>query len=196
MRINSTDALNLLLAYCRSFPHSNIKDGKGFYKIKSQDFLFPDGSVQTREYIDKRKASVVVPITEEGNIVFVVQPTALTAEGSLIEFPAGYWELNEDGMQAGIRELSEETGYVPDKIIYLGSHYQDPGSIRQKVEAYIALGCKKIENQHLDRGEFIKYIEVSYEFAQELMEKGYLKDANTYIALNKSDRVIQKSLRK
>ncbi len=192
MKISTKEELKTWIDYCRAVPYSAIADGGLFYKIKSQSFSFPDGSIQTREYIDKRKASVVVPITNEGNIVFVIQPIALSEEGSLIEFPAGYWEFNENGLQAGVRELSEETGYVPSEIIYTGSHYQDPGSIRQKVETYLALGCKKLENQYLDKGEFIKYIEVPYEFAIELMEDEYLLDANSYIALSKSNKVLQK----
>ena len=192
MKINSREELDALLEYCKVTPYSDVQDGGNFYKIKSQSFKFPDGSIQTREYLDKKKASVVVPITDEGNVVFVVQPIALSEEGSLIEFPAGYWELNENGLEAGKRELSEETGYVPEQIIYLGNHYQDPGSIRQKVEIYLALGCKKLNEQQLDKGEFIKYVEMPYDMALEVMEEGYLKDANSYIALSKSDRHIQK----
>lgn len=192
MKINSKEELDALLEYCKVTPYSDVQDGGNFYKIKSQSFKFPDGSIQTREYLDKKKASVVVPITDEGNVVFVVQPIALSEEGSLIEFPAGYWELNENGLEAGKRELSEETGYVPKQIIYLGNHYQDPGSIRQKVEIYLALGCKKLNEQQLDKGEFIKYVEMPYDMALEVMEEGYLKDANSYIALSKSDRHIQK----
>lgn len=192
MKINSKEELDALLEYCKASPYSDVQDGGNFYKIKSQSFKFPDGSIQTREYLDKKKASVVVPITDEGNVVFVVQPIALSEEGSLIEFPAGYWELNENGLEAGKRELSEETGYVPEQIIYLGNHYQDPGSIRQKVEIYLALGCKKLNEQQLDKGEFIKYVEMPYDMALEVMEEGYLKDANSYIALSKSDRHIQK----
>lgn len=192
MKINSKEELDALLEHCKVTPYSDVQDGGNFYKIKSQSFKFPDGSIQTREYLDKKKASVVVPITDEGNVVFVVQPIALSEEGSLIEFPAGYWELNENGLEAGKRELSEETGYVPEQIIYLGNHYQDPGSIRQKVEIYLALGCKKLNEQQLDKGEFIKYVEMPYDMALEVMEEGYLKDANSYIALSKSDRHIQK----
>ena len=192
MKINSKEELDALLEYCKVTPYSDVQDGGNFYKIKSQSFKFSDGSIQTREYLDKKKASVVVPITDEGNVVFVVQPIALSEEGSLIEFPAGYWELNENGLEAGKRELSEETGYVPEQIIYLGNHYQDPGSIRQKVEIYLALGCKKLNEQQLDKGEFIKYVEMPYDMALEVMEEGYLKDANSYIALSKSDRHIQK----
>lgn len=192
MKINSKEEIDLLLDYCKAIPYSDVKDGGNFYKIKSQLFCFPDGTVQPREYIDKRKASVVVPITEDGNIVFVIQPIGLSKEGSLIEFPSGYWNLNENGSQAGKRELSEETGYVPEEIMYLGSHYQDPGSIRQEVDIFLALRCKRLNEQRLDKGEFIKSVEISYDMAFELMDEGYLKDANTYIALSKSDRVLQK----
>lgn len=192
MKVNTKEELMALINYCRAIPYSDIVDGGSFYKVKAQSFSFPDGSIQTREYLDKKKASIVVPITNEGNVVFVIQPIALSEEGSLMEFPAGYWEFNESGLQAGIRELSEETGYVPNNIIYLGSHYQDPGSIRQKVEVYLALGCKRLHEQNLDKEEFIKYIEVPYEFAIELLDEGYLKDANSYIALSKSDKVLQK----
>lgn len=194
MKINTLKDLKSLLEYCKAIPHSEPYEGGKFYKIKSQNFKFPDNQVQTREYIDKKPSSIIVPITKGGNVVFVVQPIALSEEGSLLEFPAGYWELGENGIEAGIRELSEETGYVPEKIIPLGSHYQDPGSIKQKVNCYLGLGCEKLNKQQLDKGEFIKYIEVPYNFAIELMDEGYLKDANSYISLTKSDRFIQKEL--
>ncbi|MDR0859915.1 MAG: hypothetical protein LBO09_02830 [Candidatus Peribacteria bacterium] len=61
-------------------------------KIKTQDFVLPNGEQITREYIDKKKASVILPITVEGSIVFVIQPIALSKEGALIELPAGYLE--------------------------------------------------------------------------------------------------------
>lgn len=192
MKIYSKEELQNLLDYCKAIPYSEEKDGGSFYKIKSQTFTFPDGTVQIREYLDKKSASIVVPITDDGYVVFVVQPIALSEEGALVEFPAGYWEWNETGEEAGIRELSEETGYIPEQIIYLGNHYQDPGSIRKKVDAFLALGCKRLSEQNLDKGEFIKFIEVPYELSMELMEDGYLMDANSYIALSKSSKVLQK----
>ena len=175
-------------------PYSDVMDGGKFYKIKSQSFVFPDGSIQSREFIDKKRASVVVPITEDRNVLVIVQPIALAEEGSLIEFPAGYWEFNEDGKEAGIRELAEETGYVPENIVYLGSHYQDPGSIRTKVDTLLATGCKKVQNQNLDEGEFVKYIEIPYELAIELMNEGLFMDSNSYIAFSKTNNYLEKKL--
>ena len=116
----------------------------------------------------------------------------LSEEGSLVEFPAGYFEFGEDGKKAGIRELAEETGYMADEIIYLGNHYQDPGSIKAKVDVYLALNCKKVSEQQLDKGEFIKYIEVPYDLALDLLDNNLLMDSNSYIALSKTDRYLQK----
>ena len=192
MFIQTFEELDVLLNSCKAIPASDIMDGGRFYKLKSQLFYFPDGKVQGREYIDKKRSSVVVPVTDEGNVVLVVQPIALSEEGALVEFPAGYFEFNEKGYEAGIRELKEETGYVPENIYFLGSHYQDPGSIRQKVDTFLALGCKKLTEQHLDKGEFIKYIEVPYEFVFDLMDNGYLSDANSFISFSKADRYLKK----
>lgn len=196
MFIQTFEELDALLKKCKAIPASEVMDGGKFYKLKSQLFTFPDGKIQGREYLDKRRASVVVPVTNEGNVVLIVQPIALSEEGSLVEFPAGYFEFNETGSEAGIRELGEETGYVPESIVYLGSHYQDPGSIRQKVDTFLALGCKKLTDQHLDKGEFIKYIEVPYEFVSDLMDNGYLLDANSFISFNKASRYLEKNLNK
>lgn len=193
MVINTRQELDVLLGCCKAKPHGEIKNGGKFYAIKSQQFLFPNGTLQTREYIDKKKATIVVPITDCGNVVLVVQTVALSKEGALLEFPAGYWELGEKSEEAGIRELAEETGYVPNKLIFLGNHYQDPGSIRQEVEVFLALGCQKKYEQKLDKGEFMKGIEVPYSLVFEFIDDGYLKDANSYIGFQKACRYIEKN---
>ena len=195
MKVNSIEEVQLLLARCKATPCTEIKDGGNFYKVKAQSFTFPDGSIQTREFLNKKRSSIVVPVTDEGDFIGIIQPIALSEEGSLLEFPAGYWELNENGLEAGTRELSEETGYAPEKIIYLGSHYQDPGSIRQKVDCYLALGCTKVTDQHLDKGEYIKQIVIPYDLVTELLDEGYFMDANSFIALNKSIAYLEKELK-
>lgn len=147
--------------------------------------------MQSRDYIDKKHASVVVPVTSEGNFVFVIQPVGLAREGSLIEFPAGYWEFGEDGVEAGRRELAEETGYTTDKeFIYAGEHYQEPGSIRQTVDVYIACNCRRTQDQKLDRGEYVRYVEVPLKIVDRMLAHNYFKDANTFIALFKAFRAL------
>lgn len=175
-----------LLAKCKAVPFSKPKEGGHFYKVMSQMFKLPNGEIITREFIAKKPAAAVVPITIEGNIVCVIQPASLTDEGSLIEIPAGYAEDNEISASAAVRELVEETGYVPTGLKYLGKHYQDPGGIKGIVNVFVAFGCVKKHGQKLDRDEFVETIEVSKDEIKELMADNMILDGNSFIALSKA----------
>lgn len=176
---------NLLKEYM-AMPCSNEREGGNFYKVMSQDFKLSNGKIITREFVKKRKAAVILPITQQEKIVCIIQPMALTKEGSLLEVPAGYIEEGEEAEQGAIRELIEETGYVAKDVIYLGEHYQDPGSIKESVSAFVAVGCKKMYDQNLDDGENIITLELDKSEVIQLMDNNQIKDANTYIALAKS----------
>lgn len=175
-----------LLAKCKAVPFSMPVDGGVFYKVMSQQFKYPNGQVITREFLNKKPAAVVVPVTTDGNVVCIIQPISLSEEGSLIEVPAGYAENNEHAAQTAMRELVEETGYVPSEIKYLGKHYQDPGSIKEPVNVFIALHCVKKHEQKLDKDEFITTLEISTDEIKCLMDNNEIKDANTFIALAKA----------
>lgn len=192
MRIETKEEIDTLLEFCRTERISAPRNGHGFYELLEQDFLYPDGKVQTREYVMNKRASVVVPITNDGYYVFVIQPVGLALEGSLIEFPAGYMECNEKAIDSGIRELAEETGYVPKNVISLKEHYQNPGLTPTPVDVFLATGCEKVLDQKLDKGEFIKYVEIPRDLAYELLNNNYFTDANTFIAFIKAEIFLQK----
>jgi len=183
--ITSLSQLRELLNSCKATPASEVMPGGNFYKLRACDFRYPDGTIQRREYVDKRPASVVVPIDPNNKLIMVVQPTALVEEGALIEFPAGYAEPDEGGKATGIRELLEETGLRSDHISYLRRHYQDPGLIRQPVKVYMAEYCEQVQNPKPDRGEYIKLCKVDHAMLMEMLQSGYLADANTIIAAMK-----------
>lgn len=84
-----------LLTKCKVVPFSEPTVGGHFYKVMTQQFRLPSGEVINREFLKKRPAAVVVPVTSDGNVVCVIQPISLSAEGSLVEVPAGYAEDNE-----------------------------------------------------------------------------------------------------
>ena len=175
-----------MLTQCKAVPFSEPTEGGHFYKVMTQNFQLPSGDVITREFLKKKPAAVVVPVTTDGNIVCVIQPISLSAEGSLIEVPAGYAENNENSAQTAMRELVEETGYVPKDIRYLGKHYQDPGSIKEPVNVFIALECVRKHEQKLDKDEFILTVEIPTDEIKKLMDDNEIKDANTFIALAKA----------
>lgn len=167
-----------------------INNEKSFLKIKKRTCLLGNGEVIEREQILKNNsdgsAAIALPVTSEGNTILVVQPRVFSNNTVCVEFPAGYIEKLEDPMQAGIRELVEETGYVPKEMKYLSRYYQDQGCSSAYNYSYLALGCEKINEQELDNSEFIRYFECTYEEALELAKLEYITDVNSLYVLEKS----------
>ncbi len=149
-----------------------------------------------RERLLKNKkdgnAAIILPITKEHNTVLVVQPRVFTDRTVGIELPAGYIEKNELPIIAAARELKEETGYISSNIKLLTSYYQDQGCSGAKNYSFLALSCEKNYSQSLDPDEYIKYFECTFEEALELMELGYINDANSIITLEKSKQLVRR----
>ena len=171
---------------------------KGFLSIKRYKSTLKNGKIIIREQILKGgktgSASIVIPVTEEGNIVVIVESRAITEEGFGIEFPAGYIEECETPAEAANRELLEETGYEPKKLKQLVSYYQDQGCSKAYNHIFIAFGCKKTKDQNLDSDELIKYMEFTFEEVLELAEKGYINDSNSLLALEKAKEIFLKEM--
>ena len=150
-----------------------------------------------REILQTRPATVVMPITDKGNVIIVIQPRAYKATGS-IELPAGYndpiagnSDIVEDSLVTGKRELIEETGYVPKTLEKLGTHQQDQGKFTTSNYSVLALGCNPTSEQSLDKDEIIIQVECPYSVVLELMQEEYISDSNSIIAIMKSTNRIK-----
>lgn len=108
-------------------------------------------------------AVVIMPITIDEKFVMVVESRPNVRGGVAIEFPAGMVDENEDPMVAARRELLEETGYECEDIYLLEEHYQDQGCSEAIIRMYVATGCKRVTEQHLDNDENLDYIEMEYD---------------------------------
>ncbi len=156
--------------------------GKNVYKVTLED-----GSTRKVEQITKKglagDAVVIVPITEDNNVVMVVQSRPNTKETVSIELPAGMVDEGEEYETAAIREMLEETGYVAQSVYELEWHYQDQGCSEAVIKTYVAEGCKKVQEKNLGIGERLEYVEMSFEDIMKMIRTQEINDANTKIAV-------------
>ena len=169
---------------------------RGFINVESYNCKLQNGIIISREKIVKGasngNAVIIFPVTKEGNTLLVVQPRVFTKETVCVELPAGYLEKDEDPLTAGKRELEEETGYVPEEMRLLASFYQDQGCSAAYNHSMLALGCKKIKEQNLDKDEIIRYFECSFDEAVELVERGYITDIQFQFTMEKAKPYVYK----
>lgn len=169
--------------------------GKGFLSIKRYSCLLNNGKTITRERIIKNgkdgSAAIILPITSEGNVLLVVQPRVFKPTTVGVEVPAGYIEDNEEASVSAARELEEETGYVAKEMVLLAKFFQDSGCSAAFNHCFLALDCKKTKEQHLDKDEFVRYFECTFEEALELIDLGYINGANPIIAFEKAKNYLK-----
>ena len=162
-----------------------------FIKTKAYNFTLNNGFKLSREKIIKGNkdgsAVIIIPYIND-NLLLVIEPRVFTKTGVGISFPAGYIEEGEKPVEAALRELKEETGLVPEKLVEVDSFYQDEGCSEAFNHIFIAYNCKRVSKQNLDKDEYIEYMEFTLDEVLELEDKGLINSANTKLALSKIKR--------
>ena len=108
------------------------------------------------------------------------------ADGMVIETPAGMLE-NEASADRIRDEIEEETGYCVDQVTQVFEVHMSPGSVKERQFFFIAEyqpdKRKDAGGGVESEGEEIEVLELPFEKAYEMMEKGEIRDAKTIILL-------------
>ncbi len=166
-----------------------IFDGK-IVKLFVDKAELEDGKVVTREVIKHPGGVCVLPLDDEGNVLFVRQ-FRYPHQKVLLEIPAGKLEYGESHHECGLRELKEETGCTCDKYDYLGCLLPTPAYDSEVIHVYLARGLHYGE-QKLDTGEFLDVERIPLQNACEMVMDGTIIDSKTQIAILKTRLLLDK----
>lgn len=135
----------------------------------------------------------IFALTDDDRAIFVKQHR-LGKNIITLEVPAGMIDKDEDPMDAAKRELAEETGYVPEKVVLLKKISVNPAIQTNNCYFYLALNCRKAQNVNFDIGEEIEVvikdkeevfnslnkdlIDNSLAFLSIILARDYLKNSN------------------
>ncbi len=148
------------------------------FDLKVDSLEYDSGNKGIREIAVHRGGSVVVPITNEGKIVFVKQ-FRYPLQKYLLELPAGKLDENEDPFVCAERELTEETGYKSSNIKPLGKIYTTPGFCTEQLHIYLATSLTLGEHDR-EEGEYgMTVIELTPKEAVRRIMFGDIVDAKT-----------------
>jgi len=149
-----------------------------------------DGRQTWREECLHPGGVAILPLLDSGEVICVRQHR-YAYNKDLIEIPAGKLEPGEDPLECGIRELSEETGYVAEEIISLGCAYPSPGYVNEKLHLYLARGLKA-GDAHPDEGEFLEVFTMPFDTLLKKVLNDEIHDAKTVIATLKTKLILDK----
>lgn len=125
------------------------------------------------------RPTIVFPLTVHIEVVAVRQFRP-AANQIVLELPGGepHSEATDNSASAvGRRELMEETGYGPGKMIELAPlAYFDPGFTAIHYYPFLALNCCKMRKQKLDPGEYIEVVIMPFQEWLRMIFQGVIID--------------------
>ena len=154
--------------------------GRAFL-IRRDTLKTPDGSETKLDIIEHGGSVVIVPIDQEGNLLFVRQYRH-AAGMDLLELPAGTLEKDEDPAICAAREIREETGFAADRIEKIGDFYLAPGYSTEFMHVYLARDLRH-DPLEADADEFLSVEKLSFAEAIQRVESGEMPDAKSLAAL-------------
>lgn len=127
-----------------------------------------DGTKKTFEKLKRPDSVAVFPILPNGKILLTRQ--SQPGRDEFTDVPSGRIDDGEDPLEAGLRELKEETGYTSNDVI-LWKAEQATAKIDWAVYIFIAKNCQKVALQNVDHGEKIEVFEATFDELLDLSQR-------------------------
>ena len=157
-----------------------VYQGRAF-TIRRDYLKTPDGRETRFDIVAHGGSVVIIPVDEEGNILFVRQYRHAAGK-DLLELPAGMLDEGEAPEVCAAREIREETGFAAGKLTTLGQFFLAPGYSTEFMVVFLATDLKH-NPLEADVDEFLQVEKIPIEKALEMAERGEVPDAKSLAAL-------------
>jgi ADP-ribose pyrophosphatase len=144
-------------------------------KLRVDDIEVKEGLNVRREVVEHPGAVVILPIDNDGNILWERQYRYAAAQ-YLMELPAGTLEKGEDPEECAKRELIEETGFAGAEWSLLGRYYSAPGFCTEYMHCFLATNLTP-DFAEGDEDEDIEIVPLSIEESLAMIDRGEVEDA-------------------
>ncbi len=151
-------------------------------RVRIDTVRTPAGGEATREIVDSGDAVVMVPVDNEGRLLLVRQYRQ-AAGRELLELPAGMIDPGEDAEATVVREMQEETGYRPGRVVRLGGFYSAPGFCTEYLHLYLATDLVPSRLQAEDTAG-ISLLRLTPDEVRRRVVAGEIEDAKTLAGLH------------
>ena len=168
-----------------------LLQGRAF-KVRRDYLKTPNGRETKLEIIEHGGSVVLIPLDDDGNLLFVRQYRH-AAGADLLELPAGTRDENEPFEKCAAREIREETGMEAGKLQKVGEFYLAPGYSTELMAVFLATDLKH-NPLEADEDEFLQVEKIPLKKAIEMAEGGDIPDAKSLAALLLAKPYLEKYL--
>jgi len=151
------------------------------FDVVKVHYELPDGRKRTYDLVDHKDAVTIVPVNQEGEVLFIKQ-YRVGARDYLLELPAGVMDEGEDPLDTAMRELREETGMAAKEMIKLGGFYMTPGYSNEFMTVFLAKDLYPAPLE-MDDDEFLNLIKIPLNEAYEKARNGEILDGKSITSL-------------
>lgn len=151
------------------------------FRVRRDTLKTPNGRETNLEIVEHDGSVVLVPLDNDGNLLFVRQYRPAAGK-DLLELPAGTRHGKEPFEECAARELREETGMEAGYLQKVGEFYLVPGYSTEFMAVFLATQLTENTLQ-ADEDEFLQVEKIPIKQTLEMVEQGKLVDAKSLAAL-------------
>jgi ADP-ribose pyrophosphatase len=141
----------------------------------------PNGTQLDLDIVRHPGAAAVVPFVSAREVLLIRQYRH-AAGGMILEVPAGKLDPGEAPEACAARELAEEAGQRPGRLVRIGAIWTTPGFCDERIHLFAAFQLEPVPRSP-DDDELIEVLRVSLDEALRLVWSGELSDAKSALAL-------------